>query len=87
MNAKTSVAGHQPMTKAQWAMGSSIMLAAFVAFMVSGYFVDAAFPAIDHAAESATPTRVCTDINGMSFRWSWPNAPFGASCGDGDRRP
>jgi hypothetical protein len=74
------------MTKARCALGCAIMLAASAGFLVSNYLVDAAIPGIDRTAESATPTRLCTDIDGKSFRWSWPNAPFGSSCRDDGKR-
>ena len=27
---------------------------------------------------------LCTDMNGKSFRWNWPNVPFAAVCNDDD---
>jgi hypothetical protein len=73
------------MTKAQGILGCSVMLAAFAGFLVTNHLVDTAIPAITHTAESATPDRVCTDVEGKSFRWSWPNVPFGSSCREGDK--
>jgi hypothetical protein len=30
--------------------------------------------------------RLCTDLNGKTFRWNWPNAPFAAVCTDDEGR-
>jgi hypothetical protein len=27
---------------------------------------------------------LCTDLNGKTFRWNWPNVPFAAVCSDGE---
>jgi hypothetical protein len=42
----------------------------------------------DANAEAATPTgRTCTDLNGRTFGWNWPNVPFGtATCSDAGRK-
>jgi hypothetical protein len=37
----------------------------------------------DHATQAAAPAgRLCTDMEGKTFRWSWPNVPFAAVCSD-----
>ena len=37
----------------------------------------------DHAAETARPAgRLCTDLNGKTFRWHWANVPFASVCSD-----
>jgi hypothetical protein len=45
----------------------------------------------DHATETARPAgRLCTDLNGKTFRWHWANVPFAAVCsGDegGEAKP
>jgi hypothetical protein len=42
----------------------------------------------DANAEAAIPTgRLCTDLNGKTFGWNWPNVPFGtATCSDAGRK-
>jgi hypothetical protein len=42
----------------------------------------------DANAEGPISTgRVCTDLNGRTFGWNWPNIPFGAAaCGDAGRK-
>lgn len=38
-------------------------------------------------AQAAHPSgRLCTDMNGKTFRWNWPNVPFAAVCNDDDGR-
>jgi hypothetical protein len=37
----------------------------------------------DRPAQAARPSgRLCTDMNGKTFRWNWPNVPFAAVCND-----
>ena len=41
----------------------------------------------DRPAQAARPSgRLCTDMNGKTFRWNWPNVPFAAVCNDDDGR-
>lgn len=41
----------------------------------------------DRSTETAhPPSRLCTDLNGKTFRWDWPNVPFAAICGDDERK-
>ena len=41
----------------------------------------------DHATETGRPAgRLCTDLNGKTFRWEWPNVPFAAVCHDDEGR-
>lgn len=41
----------------------------------------------DHATEAARPVgRLCTDLNGNTFRWHWANVPFAAVCHDDEGR-
>jgi hypothetical protein len=41
----------------------------------------------DIATETARPAgRLCTDLNGKTFRWNWPNVPFAAVCSDDEGR-
>jgi hypothetical protein len=43
----------------------------------------------DHATEAAR-SWLCTDLNGKTFRWEWPNVPFAAVCHDdegGEAKP
>jgi hypothetical protein len=41
----------------------------------------------DQATETARPVgRLCTDLNGTTFRWHWPNVPFAAVCSDDEGR-
>ena len=40
-----------------------------------------------HAAEAARPAgRLCTDLNGKTFRWHWANVPFASVCTDDEGR-
>lgn len=41
----------------------------------------------DHATETVHPSGgLCTDLNGKTFRWNWPNVPFAAVCSDDEGR-
>jgi hypothetical protein len=41
----------------------------------------------DHPTETARPAgRLCTALNGKTFRWHWPNVPFAAVCSDDEGR-
>jgi hypothetical protein len=41
----------------------------------------------DHATETGRPAgRLCTDLNGKTFRWNWPNVPFASVCSDDEGR-
>jgi hypothetical protein len=40
-----------------------------------------------HAAATARPAgRLCTDLDGKTFRWHWANVPFAAVCSDDEGR-
>jgi hypothetical protein len=42
---------------------------------------------IGHAAATARPAgRLCTDLDGKTFRWHWANVPFAAVCSDDEGR-
>jgi hypothetical protein len=43
----------------------------------------------DHPTETGR-SWLCTDLNGKTFRWEWPNVPFAAVCHDdegGEAKP
>jgi hypothetical protein len=40
-----------------------------------------------HSTATARPSsRLCTDLNGKTFLWNWPNVPFAAVCSDDEGR-
>ena len=39
----------------------------------------------DHPTETRR-SWLCTDLNGKTFRWHWPNVPFAAVCSDDEGR-
>ena len=40
-----------------------------------------------HSTETSRPAgRLCTDLNGKTFRWHWANVPFAAVCSDDEGR-
>jgi hypothetical protein len=42
----------------------------------------------DHSTATARPAgRLCTDLNGKTFRWHWANVPFAAVCSDDEAKP
>jgi hypothetical protein len=41
----------------------------------------------NRAIETGRPAgRLCTDLNGKTFRWHWANVPFAAVCSDDEDR-
>jgi hypothetical protein len=41
---------------------------------------------VNHATPEPRPSgRLCTDMNGKKFRWSWANVPFASVCSDDEK--
>jgi hypothetical protein len=75
-----------PMPLVRWIGRLSLVLTA----STGGVFTDPArstdIPVkTDHSTEAGRP-RLCTDLNGKTFRWHWPNVPFAAVCSDDEGR-
>jgi hypothetical protein len=82
------MSGYRPMPIVRWIGRLALVLAVSADGVFSGPARSADTPVkTDHATETARPVgRLCTDLNGKTFRWHWPNVPFAAVCSDDEGR-
>jgi hypothetical protein len=72
----------------RWIGGLSLVLAMSAAGAFSNPAWSTDLPVkTEHSTETARPaSRLCTDLNGKTFRWHWANIPFAAVCSDDEDR-
>jgi hypothetical protein len=66
----------------RWIGQLSLVLAVAANGAFSGPARSAETPAKTDHATGTGRSWLCTDLNGKTFRWNWPNVPFAAVCHD-----